>query len=85
MKRFYNPVYILLLTVIFNFNVYSQMFGQEPTERKSNFDVQHIKLDISVDPVEKFVTGKAFIKLVTAEENFTGFELDAAGMNIKKC
>ncbi|KXK44289.1 MAG: Peptidase M1 membrane alanine aminopeptidase [Chlorobi bacterium OLB5] len=83
MKRFYNPVYILLLTVIFNFNVYSQMFGQEPTERKSNFDVQHIKLDISVDPVEKFVTGKAFIKLVTAEENFTGFELDAAGMNIK--
>lgn len=83
MKRFYNPVYILLLTVIFNFNVDSQMFGQEPTERKSNFDVQHIKLDISVDPVEKFVTGKAFIKLVTAEENFTGFELDAVGMNIK--
>ncbi len=83
MKRFYIPVYILLLTVIFNFNVYSQMFGQEPTERKSNFDVQHIKLDISVDPPEKFVTGKAFIKLVTAEENFTGFELDAVGMNIK--
>lgn len=83
MKRFYIPVYILLLTVIFNFNVYSQMFGQEPTERKSNFDVQHIKLDISVDPPEKFVTGKAFIKLVPTEENFTSFELDAVGMNIK--
>ena len=82
MKQIYFSLHILLFISLLNFNLYSQPFGQEPTERKSNFDVQHIKLDISVDPENKFVTGKTYIKLVPAEINFSQFELDAVGMNI---
>lgn len=83
MKRIYIFIFLLSAQALLNYNIYTQMFGQEPTERTSNFDVQHLKLDIAVDLQEKFVTGKAFIKLVAAEENFTSFELDAVGMNIK--
>lgn len=78
-----NSFYVILLLIpLFNIAIFSQMFGQEPTERKSNYDVQHIKLDISVALKEKYVSGKAYITLVPVEQNFIQFELDAAGMYI---
>ena len=84
MKRKYIFFIILIISSLFNYSIYSQMFGQEPTERKSNIDVQHIKLDISVALKEKYISGKAYITLVPAEENFKQFELDAVGMYISK-
>lgn len=82
MKRQYFFIIILLLFSLRNHSIFSQMFGQEPTERKSNYDIQHIKLDISVALKEKYVSGKAYISLVPVEQNFIQFELDAAGMYI---
>lgn len=82
MKRIYIFIFLLSAQALLNYNIYSQMFGQEPTERISNYDVQHIKLELAINLEKKFVVGEAFIKLVPTEENFNQFELDAVGMKI---
>jgi len=59
------------------------MFGQEPTERIRTYDVQHIKLEISVDPEAKTVSGLVYTSIVPIENGFSEFEVDAAGMTIE--
>ncbi|MBE2226916.1 MAG: HEAT repeat domain-containing protein [Ignavibacteria bacterium] len=83
MKRKYIFIVILLLTSLFNYSIYSQMFGQEPTERIRTYDVQHIKLEISVDPEAKTVSGLVYTSIVPIENGFSEFEVDAAGMTIE--
>lgn len=72
----------LLLITLLNCNILAQMFGQEPTERQRFYDVQHIKLSIQVNLVEKFVYGSATTTIVPLNDNFIEFEVDAVGMNI---
>lgn len=83
MKRKYIFIIILLLTSLLNYSIYSQMFGQEPTERIRTYDVQHIKLEISVDPEAKTVSGLVYTSIVPIENGFSEFEVDAAGMTIE--
>lgn len=84
MKRIYCFVILFLTLSLFNSNIHSQMFGQEPSERRSNFDVQHILLNIKVDPENKILQGEMQAAIVPTVDNFTEFELDAVGMsNIK--
>ena len=60
------------------------MFGQEPTERHSNYDVQHINIKINIDLKEKFLWGTVETSIIPSENDLTSFEVDAIGMNIKK-
>jgi aminopeptidase N len=83
MKRKYIFIIILLISSLFNYSIYSQMFGQEPTERVSNYDVQHILLSIEVDPESKTVKGEMQSFIVPTENDFSEFEIDAVGMEIK--
>jgi len=84
MKRIYIFALLLCTSLTLNSrNIYSQMFGQEPTERISNYDVQHIKLEISVDPEAKTVSGLVYTSIVPLAGGFTEFEIDAAGMMIE--
>jgi hypothetical protein len=48
---------LLSLLIITCVSTFAQPFGQEPTERKSTYDVLHIKLDIKVDPEKKTLDG----------------------------
>ncbi len=80
-----NSFYIYLLLIpLFNITIYSQMFGQEPTERHSNYDVQHINIKIDIDLKEKYLWGTVETSIVPVENDLTSFEVDAVGMNIKK-
>ncbi|NOS85136.1 MAG: M1 family metallopeptidase [Ignavibacteria bacterium] len=56
------------------------MFGQEPSERQSNYDVKHILLNIEVDPESKTVKGEMQSFIVPTLNNFSEFEIDAVGM-----
>ncbi|HMQ78661.1 MAG TPA: M1 family aminopeptidase [Ignavibacteria bacterium] len=82
MKRKYIFIIVLLLISLFNYSIYSQMFGQEPTERKSNYDVQHISISIGIHFESKEISGVVRTTLLPLEDNFKEFELDAVGMRI---
>ena len=84
MKRKYIFIIILLSASLFNNSIYSQMFGQEPTERHSNYDVQHINIKINIDLKEKFLWGTVETSIIPSENDLTSFEVDAFGMNINK-
>ncbi|MEO8512209.1 MAG: M1 family aminopeptidase [Ignavibacteria bacterium] len=58
------------------------MFGQEPTERKSNYDVQHVAIGIGIHFENNEISGVVTTTLLPLEENFHEFELDAVGMKI---
>lgn len=79
------PHYSFSILLIFLLDVYSfaQMFGQEPTERTSTYDVQHILIDIQLDLKSKTVKGRTVTTIVPLINSFTSFEVDAVGMEIK--
>jgi aminopeptidase N len=72
----------LLLIILINCNLLAQMFGQEPTERVSNYDVQHILISVKLDLEGKTVNGWTQTVIVPVNDNFRDFEVDAIGMNI---
>ena len=82
MRKYSFYIYLLFIP-LFNFSTYSQMFGQEPTERKSNYDVQHIKLEIEVEPESKTLSGTVYSSIVPIVNGFSEFEVDAVGMTIE--
>src|SRR5438132_626183 len=85
MKNIYIiPTRILsFLFFLSSITIYSQPFGQAPDERKSNYDVQHIKIEVKLDLEKKTVEGKVTTSIQSTEDNLTTFKVDAAGMNIK--
>src|SRR5438477_2442907 len=79
--RFHRISFLLLF--LLTICSYSQPFGQAPDERKSNYDVQHIKIEVKLDLEKKTVDGKVTTSIISAEDDRTSFKVDAAGMNIK--
>ena len=77
--RFHRISFLLLF--LLTICSYSQPFGQAPDERKSNYDVQHIKIEVKLDLEKKTVDGKVTTSILSAEDNLTSFKVDAAGMN----
>src|SRR5438132_1428866 len=73
--------FLLLFCHCFSSN--AQMFGQEPDERKSNYDVEHIKIEVKLDLEKKTVDGKVTASIRSLTDGFTSFKVDAIGMNIK--
>ena len=73
------PVLLLLISSFTS----SQPFGQAPDERTSNYDVQHIKIEVKLDLVKKMVEGKVTTSILSTEDKLTSFKVDAMGMNIK--
>jgi len=61
----------------------SQMFGTDPLERKSNYDVQHITINIKLDLESKILFGEVTTEIKPTEEELVSFKVDAVGMNIK--
>jgi len=59
------------------------MFGQEPVERERNYDVEHIKIEVSLDLEKKTVDGKVTTSFRPLVERLKTFKVDAVGMNIK--
>ncbi len=51
--------------------------------RDRDFDVQHVKLDLDVDPEEKKLDGTAHISLTPIIGNLTRLELDAVELDVK--
>lgn len=51
--------------------------------RDREFDVQHVKLDLSVDPEKKRLEGTVHIALTPLIDNVTRLEFDAVELNIK--
>src|SRR5205085_8208908 len=79
-----NPARLLpLLLILLCISVYSQPFGQAPEERTSNYDVQHIKIEVKLDLEKKLVEGKVTTSIISDEDRLTSFKVDAVGMNIK--
>ncbi|HVG33086.1 MAG TPA: hypothetical protein VM911_08400, partial [Pyrinomonadaceae bacterium] len=63
---------------------------QKPTEAKSNetrsrnFDVQHIRLALNVDPAEKYIEGTATIHLKALRDRLDALEFDASELNVSE-
>jgi aminopeptidase N len=62
---------------------FAQMFGQEPDERTSNYDVEHIKIEVTLDIVKKTVDGRVTTSIRSKADGLSSFKVDAVGMNIK--
>lgn len=82
-----NKTFFLLLSfflISVHTSVFTQPFGQEPTERKRTYDVQHILLDIyHIDLKSKSLKARVETSIVALEDNFVTFEVDAVGMIIE--
>lgn len=61
---------------------YKQLEGPVRWGRTHNYDVQHIKLELSFDEAQKMVIGRATTTLQPLKNNFTRFELDAVELDI---
>lgn len=63
---------------------------QKPTEapsnetRSRNFDIQHIRLALSVDPSERYIEGTAKISLKALRDQLDALEFDASELNIRE-
>ncbi len=81
MRKKLQLCFALLLII----NVYSnaQMFGQETDERQRTYDVIHISIDINDDLKTKTVGGNVETTISPLTRNFTSFEVDAVGMDIR--
>ena len=80
-KRFYLPFFIIYH--LFPLSLYAQMFGQTPDERKSDYDVENIKIEVTLDLENRTVNGKVTTSIRSLAERLSEFKVDAAGMNIK--
>lgn len=82
-----NKTFFLLLIsflIFINTSVFTQPFGQEPTERKRTYDVQHILLNIyDLDLKSKTLRATVQTSIVPLEDNFSSIEVDAVGMKIE--
>ncbi len=81
-NKLFHLFFTLLSLAAFNHS-FAQMFGQEPTERVSTYDVKHISIDIKLDLPNKIVEGKVTTEISPVVDDFTSFKVDAAGMKIK--
>ena len=80
-KRYFLPVF--LVCVLFPLSVYAQPFGQIPDERKSDYDVENIKIEVTLDLEKRTVDGKVTTSIHSLADKLSEFKVDAAGMNIK--
>jgi aminopeptidase N len=71
----------IVISFILFFN-YS-FFAQSPDERVRTFDVEHIKLDVSLDLEKKVLDGKVTTTIRSLTDKLNEIKLDAVGMNIK--
>ena len=83
MKIKYRFVYFFLLHFILFSLSSAQMFGQEPIERERTYDVEHIKIEVSLDLEKKTVDGRVTTSIHPVVERLRTFKVDAVGMNIK--
>ncbi len=75
--------FLLLFLLLSGITSFGQPFGQAPEERTSNYDVQHIKIEVRLDLEKKTVDGKVITSIISKDDPLTSFKVDAAGMNIK--
>lgn len=73
---------VLLLLSLLNATIFAQMFGQEPTERQSTYNVQHILISVKLDLEAKTVNGWTQTVITPEDNNFNSFEVDAVGMDV---
>ena len=87
MKRIFAGFLSILLVVISVSSVnavdYRRLEGPQQWGRSHNFDVQHVKLELSFDEARKIVFGRATTTIQPLTDNFTNFELDAADLAIE--
>jgi aminopeptidase N len=63
---------------------------QKPTEahsnetRSRNFDIQHIRLALNVDPSERYIEGTATIHLKALRDQLDALEFDASELNVRE-
>ncbi len=77
---------LLLISFIFSFLcsvLFAQMFGQEPVERERTYDVEHIKIEVSLDLENKLLEGRVTTSIRSLAGRLDSFKVDAVGMNIK--
>lgn len=77
LKKFFS-IYFLFLSFSF-----SQIFDHEPDERKRNYDVQSISIEVKIEVKQKTVDGRVTALIKSLTDGLTGFSVDAVGMNIK--
>lgn len=81
MRKFY--IAVLLFSLVLTSVTYSQMFGNEPAERQSTYDVEHIKIEVRIDLKNKSLDGVVTALIRPLTDDFKSFKVDAVGMNIK--
>jgi aminopeptidase N len=52
--------------------------------RSRDFDIEHIRIALRVDPARKFIEGAATITLRSFRENLAALELDASELNVSR-
>jgi aminopeptidase N len=64
--------------------------AQKPTTAPSNetrsrdFDINHIRLALSIDPAERFIEGTATIRLTAFRDELAALEFDASELNVRE-
>jgi aminopeptidase N len=76
------PHFILVCSLILFLQTLT--YSQENPERIKTYQVLHIKIEVKLDLIKKTVEGVTTTTIVPLKNNFKSFEVDAAGMEIKK-
>ena len=79
--RFFPNIFIIYL--LFPQACMHRCSGQTPDERKSDYDVENIKIEIKLDLEKRAVDGKVTTSIRSLVDKLSEFKVDAAGMNIK--
>jgi aminopeptidase N len=83
MKRKLLSKLIFLLLYFAAVNVQAQLPGEDTTERKRTYDVEHIKIEVKLDLQKKTVIGRVTTSIRSLVDRLSTIEIDATGMNIK--
>lgn len=80
-KLFFKLIFLILYFVALK--VQAQLPGEDTTERKRTYDVEHIKIEVKLDLQKKTVDGRVTTSIRSLVDRLSTLEIDATGMNIK--
>jgi aminopeptidase N len=84
MKKISFFVSIVFIFSLLALVLHNTILAQGEIGSKKTYQVHHIKIEVKLDLIRKTVDGKTTTSIIPLSNNFKSFDVDAAGMDIKK-